>query len=136
MRQVANEALTQDIPTTRTRATPKRYSPLNSLTWTMVVLCLSLGLIAVLQGQSWTLTTDIVPDSHAARFGSIMNFGGYFGGALAPFLTGVIFDQWHTYAPSFIIAGAISLLGAVFYAFIVKKPIAKVRYDMPSVATH
>ena len=109
---------------------------MHDLTWAIVVLCVSLGLIALLQGQSWALTTDIVPDSHAARFGSIMNFGGYFGGALAPILTGVIFDQWHTYAPSFIIAGIIALLGAVFYAFMVKKPIAPVRYDMPQAATH
>lgn len=106
---------------------------LHSLVWAIVVLCVALGLIAVLQGQSWALTTDIVPDSHAARFGSIMNFGGYFGGALAPVLTGIIFDKWHTYAPSFIIAGVIALLGAVFYAFMVKRPIAPVRYDTPAV---
>lgn len=108
---------------------------MDSLFWAEVVLCFSLGLIAVLQGQSWALTTDIVPDSHAARFGSIMNFGGYFGGALAPILTGVIYDHWHTYAPSFVIAGIIALLGAVFYGFMVKKPIAPVRYDMPKVTT-
>jgi MFS family permease len=109
---------------------------IDSLVWAIVVLCVALGLIAVLQGQSWALTTDIVPDSHAARFGSIMNFGGYFGGALAPVLTGVLFDQWHTYAPSFIIAGVIALLGAVFYAFLVRKPIAPVRYDAPANSSH
>lgn len=107
---------------------------LDSLVWAIVVLCVALGLIAVLQGQSWALTTDIVPDSHAARFGSIMNFGGYFGGALAPILTGVIYDQWHTYAPSFIIAGIIAIAGAGFYAFLVRKPIAPVRYDMPAAS--
>lgn len=105
-----------------------------NLVWAEVVLCVALGLIAVLQGQSWALTTDIVPDSHAARFGSMMNFGGYFGGAASPLLTGLIYDQWHSYAPSFWIAAGIAFCGAGFYGFMVRKPISSVRYDMPDAA--
>ena len=94
----------------------------------LVVLSLSLGLIAVVQAQSWALTSDIVPDTHAARFGSIMNFGGYFGGALAPVVTGIIADKTGSYTPSFILAGIIAALGAVFYKFMVNEPI-KVKTD-------
>jgi len=88
-----------------------------------IVLSLSLGLIAIIQSQAWALTSDIVPDTHAARFGSIMNFGGYFGGALAPVVTGIIADRTGSYSPSFIIAGVIAALGAVFFSTLVRKPI-------------
>lgn len=95
----------------------------HSLTWALVVLCVALALVAAIQAQSWALTSDIVPDTHAARFGGIMNFGGYFGGALAPILTGVIVDRTGSYAPSFIVAGIIAALGAVFYGLLVRRPI-------------
>lgn len=95
----------------------------HSLTWALVVLCLALGLIAIIQSQSWALTSDIVPDTHAARFGSIMNFGGYFGGALAPVITGIVVDRTGSYTPSFILAGVIAALGALFFGLMVSKPI-------------
>ncbi|WP_159793567.1 MFS transporter [Puerhibacterium puerhi] len=90
----------------------------------ILVLCLALGLVAAIQSQSWALTSDIVPDSHAAQFGGIMNFGGYFGGALAPVVTGVIYDHIGSYTPTFILAGVIAALGAIFYGFLVRNPIA------------
>ncbi|NVM93755.1 MFS transporter [Arthrobacter wenxiniae] len=95
----------------------------HSLTWAIAVLCLALGLIAIIQSQSWALTSDIVPDTHAARFGSIMNFGGYFGGALAPVITGIVVDRTGSYTPSFILAGVIAALGALFFGLMVSKPI-------------
>lgn len=88
-----------------------------------IVLSLSLGLIAIIQSQAWALTSDIVPDTHAARFGSIMNFGGYFGGALAPVITGIIVDRTGSYSPSFIIAGVIAALGAIFFSTLIREPI-------------
>lgn len=96
---------------------------MHSLTGAIVVLCLALGLIAIIQSQSWALTSDIVPDTHAARFGSIMNFGGYFGGALAPVITGIVVDRTGSYTPSFILAGIIAALGALFFGLMVSKPI-------------
>ena len=87
------------------------------------MLCAALGLIAAVQAQSWALTSDIVPDTHAAQFGGIMNFGGYFGGALAPVLTGVIVDRTGSYTPSFLLAGGIAILGACFYGFMVRRPV-------------
>ncbi|MBG0737888.1 MFS transporter [Paeniglutamicibacter antarcticus] len=95
----------------------------HSLVFAIVVLCLALGLIAIIQSQSWALTSDIVPDTHVARFGSIMNFGGYFGGALAPVITGIIVDRTGSYTPSFILAGFIAALGALFFGLMVRRPI-------------
>lgn len=91
----------------------------------LIVLSAALGLIAIIQSQSWALTTDIVPDAYAARFGGIMNFGGYFGGALAPVVTGMIHDRTGSYSPSFILAGIIAACGAVFFALLVTGPIGR-----------
>lgn len=91
--------------------------------WAIVVLCAALGLVAAVQSQSWALTSDIVPDTHAAQFGGIMNFGGYFGGALAPLVTGIIVDRTGSYTPSFLVSGVIAVLGACFYAFMVRRPV-------------
>src|SRR5690625_7482350 len=77
------------------------------------VLSLALALVAAVQAQSWAISSDIVPDSHAARFGGIMNFGGYFGGALAPIVTGAVVDATGSYTPSFLVAGLIAVLGEI-----------------------
>ena len=52
-----------------------------------------------------------------------MNFGGYFGGALAPVVTGMVVDKTGSYTPSFLVAGVIAALGAVFYGLLVSRPI-------------
>ena len=102
----------------------------HDLTLALIVLCLALALVAAIQAQSWALTSDIVPDTHAAQFGGIMNFGGYFGGALAPVLTGMAVDQTGSYTTSFLLAGVIAALGAVFYGVLVRRP---VHGDAPTV---
>lgn len=86
------------------------------------------GLVAAIQARPWALTSDIVPDTHAAQFGSIMNFGGCFDGALAPVLTGMIVDRTGSYTPSFLFS-AIAVLGACFYELLVRRPI-----HVPTVA--
>ncbi|PVU82232.1 MFS transporter [Cellulomonas sp. WB94] len=96
---------------------------MHNLVFAIITLCLALGLVAAIQAQSWALTSDIVPDTHAAQFGGIMNFGGYFGGALAPVLTGIVVDRTGSYTPSFLVAGVIAALGAVFYGLLVRSPI-------------
>ncbi|SDT23214.1 MFS transporter [Microlunatus soli] len=101
--------------------------PLMRSLWSAeIVLCLALAGVALVQSQSWAITSDLVPDRQAAQFGGIMNFGGYFGGALAPILTGAIYDSYHSYTPSFMIAGAIAFIGAAAYGLLLRKPMAKV----------
>ncbi|WIY83667.1 MFS transporter [Propionimicrobium sp. PCR01-08-3] len=98
----------------------------HNLVGAIIVLCFALALVAAIQSQSWALTSDVVPDTHAARFGGIMNFGGYFGGALAPVVTGFIADQTGSYTLAFYIAAVIAMLGAAFYGFLVKKPLVAI----------
>lgn len=99
-----------------------------NVTLAMVVLCFALAFIAGIQSQSWALTSDLVPDSHAAQFGGIMNFGGYFGGALAPVVTGMIVDNTGSYVWAFFVSAAVALSGASFYGFLVREPVAQAKH--------
>lgn len=96
-----------------------------NLALAMVVMTFALGMIATMQCTAWSLPGDIVPDSHVASVGAIQNFGGYFGGAFAPLLTGFLADKTGSYTLAFLIAGVIAALGAVAYWTLVRRPIAQ-----------
>ncbi len=87
------------------------------------VMTIALGFVATMQAAAWAMPGDIVPRSQIASVGAIQNFGGYFGGAFAPLLTGVIYDATGSYTPSFVIGGIIASLAAVAYTVLVRKPI-------------
>jgi cyanate permease len=53
--------------------------------------------------------------------GSIMNFGGYIGGALAPTVTGFIVQGTGSFEPALLVGAAIALVGAVSYVVIVRR---------------
>jgi MFS family permease len=90
----------------------------------IAVLTLSLGLVATMTAAAWAMPGDIVDDARVASVGAIQNFGGYFGGAFAPLLTGLLVDATGSYRLSFIIAGVIASLAAVIYTTLVRRPIA------------
>ncbi len=60
-----------------------------------------------------------------ASLGSIQNFGGYFGGSFAPFITGVVVDQTHSFVNAFLISAGVSFAAALVYMFVVRVPIAE-----------
>jgi MFS family permease len=94
------------------------------LTLALIVMTVALGFVATMQAAAWAMPGDIVNSSQVASAGAIQNFGGYFGGAFAPLLTGVIADATGSYAPSFIIGGVIAALAAVAYTVLVRRPMA------------
>jgi MFS family permease len=94
------------------------------LTLAMIVMTLALGFVATMQAAAWAMPGDIVNTSQVASVGAIQNFGGYFGGAFAPLLTGIIADATGSYAPSFFIGGIIAALAAVAYTVLVRRPMA------------
>lgn len=96
---------------------------LPSLTLAMIVMTIALGFVATMQAAAWAMPGDIVARRQIASVGAIQNFGGYFGGAFAPLLTGVLYDATGSYTPSFVIGGLIAALAAVAYTVLVRKPI-------------
>ena len=95
----------------------------DSLPLAIAVMTVALGFVATMQAAAWAMPGDIVDNSQVASVGAIQNFGGYFGGAFAPLLTGVIADATGSYAPSFVIGGIIAALAAVAYTVLVREPI-------------
>jgi len=89
----------------------------------MIVMTVALGFVATMQAAAWAMPGDVVHSKQVASVGAIQNFGGYFGGAFAPLLTGIIADATGSYAPSFIIGGIIAALAAVAYTVLVRKPL-------------
>jgi MFS family permease len=71
---------------------------------------------------SWALATAAAPSNRVASLGSLQNFGGFLGGALAPILTGYI-AQSFSFVPALLTGAAIAFLGALSYLFLVHKPI-------------
>jgi cyanate permease len=58
-----------------------------------------------------------------ASLGSIQNFGGYFGGSFAPFITGLVVDKTHSFVNAFLISAGVAFAAALVYMFVVRSPI-------------
>ncbi len=71
---------------------------------------------------SWALATAVAPPNRVASLGSLQNFGGFLGGALAPIITGFI-AQTHGFAPALLVGAGFAFLGALSYLFLVRAPI-------------
>src|ERR1700740_3588762 len=74
-------------------------------------------------GMSWALASVAAPAHCTASLGSIQNFGGYLGGALAPTVTGFIVQATGSFMLALIIGAGIAVLSGLAYFFIVRAPI-------------
>lgn len=72
-------------------------------------------------GQSWSLASVAAPANCTASLGSIMNFGGYIGGALAPTVTGFIVQATGSFEQALLVGAVIALVGALSYVAIVRQ---------------
>ena len=93
---------------------------------TVALACISvvIFLANAASASSWALATAAAPPSRIASLGSLQNFGGFLGGALAPILTGIIAEKW-SFVPALLTAAAIAFVGAMSYLILVRKPIAE-----------
>ncbi len=91
---------------------------------TVAIACISvvIFLANAASASSWALATAAAPPNRVASLGSIQNFGGFIGGALAPIVTGFIAQRW-SFVPALLTAAAIAFIGAMAYLLLVRKPI-------------
>ncbi|HWK47983.1 MAG TPA: MFS transporter [Stellaceae bacterium] len=91
---------------------------------TVALACISvvIFLANAASACSWTLVTAVAPPNRVASLGSLQNFGGFLGGALAPILTGYIAEAT-SFVPALLTGAAIAFLGAMSYLFLVREPI-------------
>jgi sugar phosphate permease len=102
---------------------PAAYTP--NTTLAIVYLSLAMYFINMASGGAWALVSVAAPRHLVASLGSIQNFGGYFGGSFAPFITGVVVDQTHSFVDAFLISAGVSFAAALVYMFVVRAPIAE-----------
>jgi MFS family permease len=65
--------------------------------------------------MGWALVSVAAPENNTGSLGSIMNFGGYLGGALAPMITGFIVQATKSFVPALLLGAAIGLASALVY---------------------
>jgi MFS family permease len=91
---------------------------------TAAIACISvvIFLANAASACSWSLVTAVAPRSRVASLGAIQNFGGFIGSALAPIFTGYIAQSW-SFVPALLTGAGIAFVGAMFYQFLVVRPI-------------
>jgi len=89
----------------------------------LAFISVSLFLIYIAASAAWATVPIAAPSQYTASLGSIQNFGGYLGGALAPTVTGFIVQRTGGFSQALLLSAGISLLSAGAYLFLVRKPI-------------
>ena len=89
----------------------------------LALISVSLFLIYIASSAAWATVPIAAPSQYTASLGSIQNFGGYLGGALAPTITGIIVQRTGSFSQAFLLSAALSLLSAAAYLLLVRQPI-------------
>ena len=93
----------------------------NTLALIFISICVFLVYIA--SSSSWATVPIAAPAQYTASLGSIQNFGGYFGGALAPAITGFLVEKTGSFSQAMMLGAALTVVSAIIYLLLVDKPI-------------
>ncbi|HEY3441478.1 MAG TPA: MFS transporter [Paludibaculum sp.] len=89
----------------------------------LAFISVALFLIYIASSAAWATVPVAAPGQFTASLGSIQNFGGYLGGALAPAVTGFIVQRTGSFSQALMLSAAISLAAAAAYLLLVRQPI-------------
>jgi sugar phosphate permease len=112
---------------------PAAYTP--NLALAVGYLSAAMFFLNLASGAAWAIVPVAAPRHMVASLASIQNFGGYFGGSFAPFVTGVIVDKTHSFVGAFLISAGIALVAAVVYLVMVRVAIRDAEADAFAIAT-
>jgi sugar phosphate permease len=92
---------------------------------TLAIVCISISLFLVYlcSSSAWAMASVAAPANCTASIGSMQNFGGYIGGALAPTVTGYIVQGTGHFSLGFVTAAVIALIAAVGYWTMIQAPV-------------
>jgi sugar phosphate permease len=94
-----------------------------SNTLALTLISVSLFLIYIASSAAWATVPVAAPSQYTASLGSMQNFGGYLGGALAPTVTGFIVEKTGGFSQALLLSAAVTLCSAVAYLVFVGQPI-------------
>ncbi len=89
----------------------------------LAFISVSLFLIYIAASAAWATVPIAAPSQYTASLGSIQNFGGYLGGALAPTVTGLIVQRTGGFSQALFLSAGLTILSAVAYLLLVRHPI-------------
>ncbi|WP_321871928.1 MFS transporter [Paraburkholderia tropica] len=91
----------------------------------VAIACLSGALFCgtAASASAWALVTVLAPPACTGSLGSLQNFGGYIGGALAPIVTGLIVQHSGSFVPALYVGAGMSLFSACVYLLFVRRPV-------------
>jgi sugar phosphate permease len=98
----------------------------------LAIACISLSLFLVYlcSSAAWAMASVAAPANCTASIGSMQNFGGYIGGALAPTITGFIVQSTGRFSPALLTGAAIAVVAAVGYWVLIEGPIPPVEVEV------
>jgi MFS family permease len=97
------------------------YSSDNAAALTFISI--SLFLIYIASSAAWATVPIAAPSQYTASLGSIQNFGGYLGGALAPAVTGLIVERTGVFSGALLLSAGLTLASAAAYLLLVRDAI-------------
>jgi MFS family permease len=98
------------------------FAPTNTVV--IVLVSMSLFLIYIVSSASWASVPVAAPSQFTASLGSIQNFGGYLGGALAPTFTGLLVQETGSFKAALLLSAGITSVAALSYMALVRGPIS------------
>jgi sugar phosphate permease len=92
---------------------------------TLAIACISISLflLYISSSAAWAMASVAAPAHTTASIGSMQNFGGYVGGALAPTVTGFIVKASGSFVPALLTGAVIAVVAAVLYMALIDQPI-------------
>jgi MFS family permease len=98
-----------------------------SNTAALTLISVSLFLIYIASSAAWATVPIAAPSQYTGSLGSIQNFGGYLGGALAPAVTGFIVQSTGGFSRALLLSAVLSVISAAAYLLLVRQPIPSER---------
>ncbi len=95
------------------------FAPQTWLAVTLLVLCM--GCIRMISASANSTPMDLAPPMAVASFTSMQNFMGTMSGLLVAIVSGYIREVTGSFVPALILAGAMAMVGAIFYVFVVER---------------
>ena len=85
-------------------------------------LCVSMFCGTVATASAWATVSVVAPANCTGSLGSVQNFGGYLGGALAPMVTGFIVQETGSFVPALMVGAGMCVFAAAAF-FTIREPI-------------
>jgi sugar phosphate permease len=97
-----------------------------TVTLAVTFISISMFLTYVSIASAWATASVASGANNTASLGSLQNFGGYIGGALAPWITGLVVDPTTgSFQYALFVGAGIALAASLFFLVLVKGPVGQ-----------